>query len=220
MERVSTLPASLHLPTRALDPKRIAATSVVIAVHVAVLMLLLVPSVPVPVDRVEDPAMTVVPIKIKKVPPLPPPPTTTVAPRRDPHPAPVAIQDPAQIPIDESPSPIDAYVPPVPELPPVNTYDPPTGNVFAQITADVSPVPPYPAQALTRRLVGEVVLRIRVDASGVPRDVSIEHSSGFAVLDQAAAKFVKTRWHFVPAMQDGRAIEAFALLPVSFVLPR
>ncbi len=220
MERASALPTSRRLPTLALDPKRIAATSVAIALHVAVLLLLLVPSVPVPVDQVEDSPMTVVPVEIKKVLPPPPPTPTTVAPRHDPHPAPVAIQDPPQIPIDETPSAMDTYVPPVPNVPIANTYEPPTGDVFAQITADVAPVPPYPAQAITRRLVGEVMLRIRVDASGAPREVTIERSSGFAVLDQAAAKFVKARWHFVPAMQDGRAVEAFALLPISFVLPR
>lgn len=221
MERVSTLPAGLRLPTLALDPKRIAATSIAIAVHLAVLMMLLMPSIPAPMEQVEDTPMTIVPVEIKRIDPIPipkdPKPVAPVAPQR---PVPVAIQDPPQIPIDETSSVMDVYVPPIPEVPIANTFETPTGALFAQISADVSPVPPYPAQALARRLAGEVVLRIRVDASGNPLEVTIERSSGYAVLDQAAARFVKARWHFVPATRDGRAIEALALLPVNFVLPR
>ena len=89
---------------------------------------------------------------------------------------------------------------------------------FAQIRADLSPAPPYPAQAIARRLTGEVMLRVLVDETGKPVDVAVETSSGVRMLDDAALKFVLKRWHFVPATQDGRPIQAYALVPVSFVL--
>ena len=56
--------------------------------------------------------------------------------------------------------------------------------------------------------------RYALDADGRPVEVAIERTSGSNLLDDAARKFVKARWHFVPAMQDGRAMEAFALRSV------
>ena len=90
--------------------------------------------------------------------------------------------------------------------------------MFAQIRADVSPAPPYPAQALRRHVTGEVMLRVRVDAQGRPVSAVVETSSGSKLLDDAALKFVLARWHFIPATQDGGAIEAYALVPINFVI--
>jgi len=151
--------------------------------------------------------------------PLPPVPTLRKIERPVEHP-PVAVADPPITPVDDSISPMDEYVAPLPQLP-SNTFDAvAVPAVFAQIVADVSPTPPYPAQALRRRIQGEVVLRIRVDVRGEPVEVSVETSSGSSLLDEAAVKFVKARWHFVPAMQDGQAVEALARLPIDFSLPR
>ena len=138
-------------------------------------------------------------------------------------PRPVLLSRPmveAVAPVDSTPSPIDPYVLPQPaDLAPTNSFDAPVaGQSFVQIVADVSPAPPYPAQALKRRLSGEVMLRVRVDARGRPVEASIETSSGSTLLDEAARKFVLARWHFVPAMQDGAAVEAQALIPINFVL--
>ncbi len=222
MERALALPASPLAALAQLDPKRIAATSVAIAVHVVVLMTLLMPVATAPAPSVDDQDIVVVPIFKPKtlIPvPLPPHPVTTQALPR-PRAAPVPIQDPPQVPVDDSTSPIDPYVDPTPALPPTGFGSPSSEPVIAQIAADIAPVPPYPAQGIARRLAGEVVLRIRVDAGGHPVEVTIERSSGSTLLDEAARKFVQARWHFVPAMQDGRAVEAFALLPINYTLPR
>lgn len=212
--------ALAHLPGLHLDAKRIAATSVAILVHAAVLMLLLMPTAgreePAAVER----DMLVVP-QIKLPPPPPPPvaqPVRRVVEHAPRLPAP-PVTPPVEA-IDDAPTPNDVLVPPQVEAPPTDFGTISASPGFAQISADVAPVPPYPKQALVRRIAGQVVLRIRVDAQGRPVEVSIESSSGSSLLDEAAAKFVKARWHFVPAMQDGQPVEALALLPVNFALPR
>ena len=91
---------------------------------------------------------------------------------------------------------------------------------FAQISADVAPPPPYPPQALRMQQSGVVTLKIRVDTQGRPVEAAVENSSGSKLLDAAALKFVLARWHFTPATRDGTAIEAYALVPISFVIEK
>lgn len=216
MEHV--LPAASPL---SLDGKRIAATSGAILVHAAVLMLLLLPNVAP--DAPAGPE-TVTEIQFEEPLPPPPPPPPPVEEIRPVQPrtqvTPIPLQQPPVIPVDDTPSAVDVYVPPQPELPSANTFEAiASGPVFAQIAARVAPSPPYPKRALQMRHSGEVVLRIRVDANGRPLEVTIERSSGSSILDEAARKFVAARWSFVPATQDGQPVEALALLPIAFTLP-
>lgn len=204
-----------HLHTLALDPKRIAATSAAVALHIVALMMLMLPAQRAALPTVdEEPSLVVVP-EVRKIPKLIPLPVV-----HQPKPRPArqpALQTPA--PVDTTPSPVDFQEPPAqPTLPETSFEAPLVAPVFAQIVADLAPPPPYPAQARLRRLSGEVILRIRVDRLGRPMQAGIESSSGSSLLDEAARKFVMARWHFVPAMQDGRPIEADALVPINFVL--
>jgi protein TonB len=124
-------------------------------------------------------------------------------------------------PVDTTPGPTDIYVEPTRHEETITDFgDPPAVPTFAQIRADIAPPPPYPAQALRRQLSGVVQLKVLVDAQGHPIEATIDSSSGSKLLDEAALKFVLARWHFVPAMQDGRAVDAYALVPISFVLER
>ena len=211
--------AHAALPCLQLDAKRIAATSGVIALHVGVLMMLMMP------PRIATPEVPDEVIVIQDWKPLAPPPPPPPPPVHDPvqphnpvrQPLQVAVQDPVVEPVDQTPNPIDIVVPDIPQA--ANTFE--TGqaaSVFVQLVPDISPAPPYPRMAMQRRLEGKVVLRIHVDASGKPIEVSVENSSGSSILDEAAMQFVKARWHFVPAQQDGRAMEAWALLPIDYVL--
>jgi protein TonB len=50
--------------------------------------------------------------------------------------------------------------------------------------------------------------------------VAIERSSGSRTLDDAAREHILAAWRFHPAMRDGHAIEAWALVPVQFNLGR
>jgi protein TonB len=212
--------AHAALPRLPLDPKRIAATSAVIALHVGVLMLLMMPAqvARAPLDDTED--MVIVPDTIRIPPPPPPPPTpptirheTAVQPIHQP----VAITEPPVEPVDQNSSPIDTVVSDPDPI--ANTFDPaPAGTGFLQLTALLAPPPVYPRMAIQRHLTGTVTLRIHVDANGLPTEVMVENTSGHAILDEAAMKVVQKRWRFVPATRNGQPVEGWALVPVVFVL--
>lgn len=78
-----------------------------------------------------------------------------------------------------------------------------------------SPGPDYPARALRRGESGEVLLRIHVDARGVPDRVEIAASSGSRDLDRAARRAVQ-RWRFRPAMRDGTPVAGVVTVPINF----
>lgn len=80
-----------------------------------------------------------------------------------------------------------------------------------------NPEPEYPR--LSRRMgeQGKVLLKVLVNASGLPATVDIAKSSGYERLDQAALQAVKS-WKFEPARKGGVALSAYAMVPVSFVL--
>jgi protein TonB len=65
---------------------------------------------------------------------------------------------------------------------------------------------------------GTVMLRVLVDVDGGPLEVTIEVSSGNRELDRAARAQVLKSWKFQPAMQDGRAVQAYGRVPVNFSL--
>jgi protein TonB len=64
---------------------------------------------------------------------------------------------------------------------------------------------------------GTVVLNVRVDAEGRVAAVQVKTSSGFAVLDTAAAGAVQ-RWEFAPARSGERAVSSDVEVPVRFKL--
>lgn len=78
-----------------------------------------------------------------------------------------------------------------------------------------SPGPTYPARALRRGESGEVLLRIHVDARGVPDRVEVAASSGSRDLDRAAQRAVQ-RWRFRPAMRDGTPVAGVVTVPINF----
>lgn len=212
--------ALVRLPPISLDPKRIAATSGAIALHALVLLLLLLPSrIAPPVPEVDNPLMVVVP-EVKreiKVVPFIPLPRRPAVPASKPSPPP-AVPDSA--PVHATPRNVDTYSPPVDSTPETSFDLGPVAPRFEQLSADVAPPPPYPPRALNRNISGVVMLRVSVNAQGQPTDVSIEQSSGSALLDQAARKFVLARWHFIPATRDGAPVAAMALVPIDFVIER
>lgn len=203
-----------------LDPKRIAATSVAIAVHVVVLMMLMLP-----VQLASKPAAVETPMVVTEIPiierPTPPPLPPTPVTRHLDHPRPDPV--PVQVPVENTtPTANDPYVESVTTDPPPDTSfnEIEAQPSFAQIRASLAPIPPYPAQALRMRQSGLVMLKLLVDEQGKAIEGSIQASSGSRVLDEAALKFVLKRWRFMPAQQDGRSVQAWALVPISFELPR
>jgi protein TonB len=205
-----------------IDAKRVAGNTVVVLVHALAFAVLMAPSSwepPVPAPRLE----VVVPIIAERdpPPPIPPPPTDPIRlPERRPTPIPTPQVD--TTPVTNTTPVLDAgteaALPSDDAGPVVDTFDPGPPQVET-LAYDVSPAPRYPRQALRSSAQGTVVLKVLVDAQGRPQDVVIERSSGHRLLDQAARDQVLAKWRFHPATREGRAVAAYALVPIAFTLP-
>jgi protein TonB len=77
--------------------------------------------------------------------------------------------------------------------------------------------PAYPNISRLREEEGIVLLRITITAFGAIGSVSVEKTSGFARLDEAAMKAVR-EWRFAPAMRGSEAIATTTTVPVRFEL--
>jgi TonB family protein len=77
--------------------------------------------------------------------------------------------------------------------------------------------PNYPASAKRMGIEGEVILLVVVQENGLPAEINIHQSSGFAILDESAILAVK-KWQFVSAKQNGKNIRASVLVPIKFQL--
>ncbi len=82
-----------------------------------------------------------------------------------------------------------------------------------------NPAPDYPANALRNGWEGEVWLRVAVDRSGAVVHVTIEQSSNYRVLDQAAVRTVK-HWEFLPARIGDETTEGSVRIPIRFQIKR
>lgn len=80
-----------------------------------------------------------------------------------------------------------------------------------------NPPPPYPTEAIRRRIEGSVMLRLHITSSGHVSSVEIAESSGHPILDNSAVKAVRA-WRGQPARQNGRPVATVELLPVVFRL--
>lgn len=86
-----------------------------------------------------------------------------------------------------------------------------------QILQRIDPV--YPEQARRQGWEGRVVVRLEVLPSGVAGNISVDHSSGYKLLDEAAVQAVQ-EWRFVPAKDaaSGLAIPCITTVPLVFRL--
>lgn len=80
-----------------------------------------------------------------------------------------------------------------------------------------NPPPRYPWAARLRGWEGTVVVRALVSEQGRPVSIHIQHSSGYATLDQAALVSIR-EWIFRPARKKGKATAAAVAIPVTFRL--
>ena len=80
-----------------------------------------------------------------------------------------------------------------------------------------TPPPRYPDRAKRAGWQGTVLLQVSVDPAGLASKVEIDHSSGYAVLDEAARQTVE-EWRFHPARIGARPIRSTVKIPVVFKL--
>ena len=204
--------------------RRIAGMSSAMALHVVVFGILLMPvAIPIvkesPLPPPDPPTVVdvITPVKAIPVPPIPRPPQIV-------QPPPKPIEQAPVLPAVERPVIAERVVPPlaidVPIAPAAPPLEPsgPSGPIEAgQLAYLYAPPPRYPPIATRKGWSGVVVLRVLVDARGLPEKILVERSSGRPVLDVAAAKQVRT-WRFRAAVREGEPVKAWASVPVEFTL--
>jgi protein TonB len=80
-----------------------------------------------------------------------------------------------------------------------------------------APPPRYPRLSVRAGEEGTVRCRIAIAPDGTVTSVTVETSSGFRRLDEAALAALRA-WRFVPRSEDGVAVAAEIVHPVTFVL--
>lgn len=80
-----------------------------------------------------------------------------------------------------------------------------------------NPLPKYPERARRRGFEGLVTLAVQVSAKGEPLSVRISRSSGYRILDDAAARAVR-RWRFRPLSGGVGVAIARVDVPIAFRL--
>ena len=93
----------------------------------------------------------------------------------------------------------------------------PGGSAYAQAHYAYNPKPHYPERARKEGREGTVILTVLVNQKGKPERVEVGRSSGFAMLDQAAAETVRL-WLFQPARCGEKRVESWVRIPIVFRL--
>ena len=211
--------ASLAVPRHVHpDSVRIAAMSAAIAINLIALVAVMRPMAPKLIEQ----AQRLIETQVRFIPPPPkvePPPDIelTPLPKTVPVPRTQVKPQPVSPPIvNTSDEGTVAAIPTPPTIAPPATQ-PDVGTAPIEATLAYRAVPlKYPAPALRSRMEGTVILKVLVDENGVPQDVTIEKSSGYAVLDRSAREQVMRGWKFQPATVSGHAVRAWARVPVTF----
>lgn len=156
----------------------------------------------------------------------PPPKTKRVAQRKLPPVPPRQEAPPDRTPPSPTPASTDAAAAPAPpadpgepgrELPGASSA---AAFGVSRAVSIVRNMPPdYPAAARRRGLEGRVVVRVEVDADGIPYDVEVIVSSGHDLLDRRAVETVR-EWRFAPALRDGTPVAELIDVPIVFRLER
>ena len=80
-----------------------------------------------------------------------------------------------------------------------------------------NPKPKYPRIATSRGWEGTVRLLVKVSAEGDSEEVTVQHSSGHDVLDEAAIEAVE-KWKLIPAKRGDTPVSSSVIVPINFVL--
>ena len=202
-----------HVPH--LSWPRIGAWSGSISLHFLILAVLLVPPTAIElVRRVEtpDPVAHI----INKVEPIPEPALPTLVQHKQRMPVQQVVR-PVTPPISETKTEMPIATTVDTTQPLIGTKSVIPDSEPSAITYGKQTRVPYPRESLINHEQGTVILRVLVSAEGLVQAVEIEKTSGYLRLDRAARDAVKG-WSFHPALRNGAAQSAWALVPVTFNL--
>lgn len=176
-------------------------------------------------------ALTVLDVRPESQPPAAPaPPAPTrpdVKPIVQPQPKTDVVAPPPKIDLQPTSQPVAAAV----EAPPAPAAAPAPQAAPAPASAGSGPVsvpnlntnlmsgapPAYPMGSRRKREQGTVVLRLVISPEGRVTEISVNRSSGFPALDDAAMAAVR-KWRWSPKVIDGRAVSITGLVRIPFVL--
>ena len=165
-----------------------------------------------------------------------PPPEDTPPPEPEPQlesmiQPPMPDLPPPVFPVQEPPPPPPKHKPPPPKprppqaapvenapqtAPPAQPAAPRTVSA-SQVAYLDPPNPIYPTRAKRAGQKGTVVLRVLIDVTGRPAQVSVQRSSGHEALDEAGLSAVRAA-RFRPYAEAGIAQAVWVLVPINFVL--
>jgi protein TonB len=201
----------------------------ILAVHVAAVYGLL------QVREVREAAREVAPMFVDLIappappaPPVPPPPVPQPIQKKPPPPAPLIAAAPSPAPaafvvpapppepvVETSPVPVAVQAPPAPPAPP-----PPPKIIPASAVQYLEPpAPEYPRLSRRNAEHGKVMVRVYIDVAGMPRNVQVSSSSGFARLDDAALSAVQ-KARFKPYTENGQPTAGWTYVPINFELEK
>ncbi len=184
---------------------------------------------PVFVDLIAAPAAPQPPVAIatQRPPPraTPPQPAPVLTTKAGPAPAQFVMPVQAEPAADPQADPMPA-APGAPSTPalvapsaPTPAAPPPKMIPASAVDYLVAPAPEYPRLSKKLGEAGLVVVRAYADEQGLPHDVHIERSSGFARLDDAALAAVR-KARFKPYTENGRATGGWVRMPFPFELEK
>jgi protein TonB len=173
---------------------------------------------PMFVDLIAPPAPPVLPAP----PPTPrpiqkkPPPSPVIAAAPSPAPAPFVVPaPPLPEPVQALPAPAAVQALPAPPAPaPAPKIIPASAVQYLE-----PPAPEYPRLSRRNAESGRVMLRVFIDIAGMPRNVQVSSSSGFARLDDAALAAVQ-KARFKPYSENGQPTAGWTYVPINFELEK
>jgi protein TonB len=153
--------------------------------------------------------------------PLPPPPTAKMPPPPQltlPLIATETVQAPSPLVAQVMPPPPPAAPAAPVEAPPAPAPSLPRTLPPSAVQYLVPPAPVYSRISAKMRESGKAIVRVFIDEAGLPRNVQLATSTGFARLDEAALAAVRN-CRFKPYLENGVAVAGWAAVPIEFELP-
>jgi protein TonB len=150
-------------------------------------------------------------------PDLPPPVFPVEAPPPPPPPEPEKPKPPPPKPVQKRPPTPQAPVDALPQQAAPAAPAAPRTVSASQLGYIVPPNPIYPARSRKAGEEGKVMVRVLIDVTGRPAQVSMQTSSGHPELDQSALSAVRAA-QFRPYAEGGIAQAVWVLVPINFVL--
>lgn len=161
------------------------------------------PPTPVPMPQLQTPAQTFIEPPLIAIAAAPAP-SLVVAALPPPPPTPAVVQT--------APAPV--IIPVVPPPTPAIKQIPASAVRYLK-----EPRMTVPLMSKRLRESGIVHLRVIVDVRGLPRDITLAKSSGFARLDEQALQDMRSA-RFVPQTENGQPVEWEVITPMSYEVDR